>query len=43
MAKDIRKTLRIKAVMTGLVTPYLSAIWGRPGAIIELASGGMNV
>lgn len=42
-ANDIRKALNVKATMVGVPMWYLSAIAGRPGAIIELARGGTNV
>lgn len=42
-AKDIRKALNVRATMVGVSMWYISAIAGRPGAIIELARGGTNV
>ena len=35
--------LKVNATTVELVIPYLVAISGKPGAIIELASGDTNV
>lgn len=43
MAKARRNILKVKATTEGLVILYFVAISGKPGAIIELASGETNV
>ena len=43
IAKESRKIQRVKAVTVLFVIPYLMAISGMPGAIIEDAKGEQNV
>ena len=43
MANDSKNMLRVKEVMVFECIPYKSAIFGSPGAIMELPSGGINV
>lgn len=43
MAKESKKMDSVIATMVELVIPYLRAISGRPGAIIELARGETKV
>jgi len=43
MAKASRNILKVKAMIVGLCMLYLCPISGKPGAIVELASGETNV
>lgn len=42
-ANDSRKILSVKATTVAFVMLYFKAISGKPGAIIELHNGGINV
>jgi len=43
IANDRRKILNVIAVMVEDVIPYFKATSGRPGDMIELEKGGINV
>jgi hypothetical protein len=43
MAKESKNMLSVRANIVGSVMPYFIAILGKPGAIIELPSGGTRV
>ena len=43
MAKESRKIDSVRARVVSFVMPYTFPISGKPGAIIELASGGTKV
>ena len=43
MAKESMNILKVKATTEELCISYLVAISGKPGAIIEVASGEINV
>lgn len=43
MANESKKILSVKATTVAFVMLYLIAISGKPGAIIELHSGGIKV